>query len=147
MDSKTNILTKIINSLKFIIFLSMPFCFKSGVIHKELLPINMYLFSFSSTLQVVHLHRGLEVHFFLTWKINRTMWENFFLAVIPENASLTHISYIIRFYGMDLYCKTTITFSRWLCRDIVFRNFLLMVSDSKIRTSAVTTTSWPPNLD
>ena len=146
MDSKTNILTKIINSLKFIIFLSMPFVLKVEWYTRSF-SLLICIFSFSSTLQVVHLHRGLEVHFFLTWKINRTMWENFFLAVIPENASLTHISYIIRFYGMDLYCKTTITFSRWLCHDIVFRNFLLMVSDSKIRTSAVTTTSWPPNLD
>lgn len=146
MDSKTNILTKIINSLKFIIFLSMPLVLKVEWYTRSF-SLLICIFSFSSTLQVVHLHRGLEVHFFLTWKINRTMWENFFLAVIPENASLTHISYIIRFYGMDLYCKTTITFSRWLCRDIVFRNFLPKVSDSKIRTSAVTTTSWPPNLD
>ena len=39
LDSKTNVLTKIINSLKFIIFLSKPFVDVVDRFIKELLPI------------------------------------------------------------------------------------------------------------
>ena len=125
MDSKTNI-TKIINSLKFIIFLSKPKVVRpKWTDYKGASPYYMVLIStitncHCSTTLACSLHRGKGVHFLRLRFLNRSMWKNFFPAVISKKPRLGSRSRIFMFYGTNLYGQTGVGFPRWLCQHIIF---------------------------
>ena len=50
------------------------------------------------------------MHFLCLQFLNRSMWKNFFPAVIPKNTEMDFLTRIFVFYGIDLYCASAISF-------------------------------------
>ena len=75
-----------------------------------------------STTLACSLHMGQEVHFILIRKMNRTMWEFFFSAVIFKTSSDAFLMRGNSIYGINISYCCDIRFVQFLCPYIVFRH-------------------------
>ena len=89
-----------------------------------------------STTLACSLHRGKGVHFLRLRFLNRSMWKNFFPAVISKNPWLGSRSRIFVFYGTNLYGQTGVGFPRWLCQHIIFWTLCQICHRGTIRYTA-----------